>query len=307
MICCGIDLGGTKIEARLFDGADAQTRLVQRRDTPLESFDALLSALVDMIMWLEDEAGRPIPIGLSMAGVTDPDTGISFAANLPSSGQPIAGRIAEACGRRVYVLNDCMAFAYSEARGGAGADARAVLGLILGTGVGAGICVNGKLPPRHGGLAVEIGHLSLPAAVLAHHDLPILPCGCGQAGCVETYVAGPGLSQLARQVLQRDITPKELSQDPSAEAQQVLDLWAELAAEALYAVQITLAPDRIVLGGGLSNMPGCAERLSASLAQRGVLGAPIPTIVKAHFGDTSGARGAALYAREQGMSEQTHV
>lgn len=307
MICGGIDLGGTKIEARLFDGGDAQTRLVQRCDTPLESFDALLAALVDMIIWLEDEAGQPIPLGLSMAGVIDPDTGVSFAANLPSSGQPIAGRIAEACGRQVYVLNDCMAFAYSEVHGGAGADARTVLGLILGTGVGAGICVNAQLPPRHGGLAVEIGHLALPAAILARHDLPILPCGCGQAGCVETYVAGPGLSRLASRRLGLDMDPRELSQDPSTEAQEVLDLWAQLAAEALYAVQITLAPDRIVLGGGLSNMPGCANRLRASLSKRGVLGAPIPDIVTARFGDTSGARGAALYARQQNRGNQRHV
>ncbi|MEJ6391985.1 ROK family protein [Gymnodinialimonas sp. 2305UL16-5] len=294
----GIDLGGTKIEARLFDAAGAETLAVHRIPTPTDSFASLLSALSQVVTWLEAEGGGPMPIGLSIAGMIDPDSGVSFAANLPSSGYAIAHELEIATGRHISVLNDCMAFTYSEANGGAGEGARNAVGLIIGTGVGAGLCVDCQLPYRHGGLAVEIGHLGLTAATLARHDLPVLRCGCGQEGCVETYVAGPGLSHLAQLRLGRALTPQELSADQSAEAQAVLEIWADLAADALYAIQITLAPDRIILGGGLSNLPDCADRLTSSLARRGLSDAPRPQIVTARFGDTSGARGAALVAKE---------
>ncbi|SHJ23950.1 ROK family protein [Wenxinia saemankumensis] len=293
----GIDLGGTKIEARLFRGDAAETITLHRIPTPQDSFESLLQAVIAQIGWLEAQAGGPVPVGLSVPGLIDPATGISFASNVPTTGRALGPELAEALGRDFAIVNDCMAFALSEATGGAGDGAASVMGLILGTGVGGGICQGGALPHRHAGLAVEVGHLGISARALARHGLPVWPCGCGQQGCMERYVSGTGLANLAEWTLgERAEAPELLRRDDDG-AREVLDIWADLAGDALYAIQVMLDPDVIVLGGGLSNMPGVKARLAASLAGQRLGSARAPDIRVARHGDSSGARGAALVAR----------
>lgn len=299
MISAGLDIGGTKIEARLFDEALGVTDS-RRVPTPRDSADAFFAALAGQVAWLRDRVGGDLPVGIAMTGMVDPATGIAWTANLPISGEHMADRLTHGVGRPLPVMNDSMALAFSEANGGAAEGAQAAIGLILGTGIAAGLCVAGAPAPRYGGIAVEVGHSGMPARALARHDLPFWPCGCGREGCIEAYAAGPGLVRLIRHKGLGELTTAELSAracagDPAAEA--VLAIWADLTAEALEVLQLTIDPDVVVLGGGLSQMPGVAERLSAALPPRLMAGVPVPQIRVAQHGDASGVRGAALLAR----------
>ena len=287
----GIDIGGTKIEARLFDGPQVIPRATRRIATPRGSYAELLAALNAQIDWLEAQAHGPLPVGVAIPGQIDPDSGTSFAANIPTTGHSPARDLAATRGRRVPVVNDAMAFALSEAVGGAGDGSTSVMGLILGTGVGGGICLDGALPPRHAGLSVEVGHIGLPARALAAHGLPLFPCGCGKAGCIETYVSGTGMANIA-QALTGTRTRAEDGPDAAT-----LAAWTTCAGEALAAIQILLDPACIVLGGGLSRMEGIAARLTDALAAARLGDARLPAIRVAQHGDASGARGAALVAR----------
>ena len=287
----GIDLGGTKIEARLFGGSDARGGPARRLPTPQGGFDALMGALADQIAWLEAEAGRPdLPVGVAVPGILDPRGGAVIAANLPLAGHRLGAELEARTGRPVAVINDAMAFALSEARGGAGDGARSVLGLVIGTGLGAGLCLDGAPAPRHSGLAVEVGHMGIPARALGAHGLPLFDCGCGRRGCFEGYLSGTGLSNIAEWRLGRRVPADEIRDE------SVLGIWADIAGECLAALQLLLDPEAIVLGGGVSGMAGIEDRLSDALAAHALAGARAPRIVRAVHGDASGARGAALMA-----------
>lgn len=299
MICGGLDIGGTKIEARLFD-ADLGTIDTRRVATPRDGADAFFAALGGQVAWLRECAGADLPVGIAMTGVVEPDSGIARTANLPISGENMAARLTAAAGRPLPVMNDSMALAFSEANGGAADGAGAAVGLIIGTGVAAGICIDGRPAHRFGGIAVELGHCGMPARALARHGLDLWPCGCGRPGCIEAYVAGPGLVRLAAQMGMGAVTAPDLGARAAggeAEAGAVLSAWADLAAEALEVLQMTIDPAIVVLGGGLSQMPGIVERLEAALPARLMPGTPHPRLRVARHGDASGVRGAALLAR----------
>ncbi|WP_246184820.1 ROK family protein [Paracoccus aestuariivivens] len=299
MISGAIDLGGTKIEARLFD-EQMRTQETRRVPTPQDGFDNFLNALVNQIRWLEDASGdSSLPVAISIAGLIDPQTGIATASNIPVSGRNLGRELGAALGRDLPLLNDCMAFAFSEAHGGAGDGADSVLGLILGTGVGAGLVINGAITPRYAGLAVEIGHLGMPARALARHGLPIWPCGCGRDGCNENYVSGTGLRRIAEWAGLSDTDPVNVAASAKidADAARVMEIWADLTGEMLYSAQLMLDPEVIVLGGGLSNIPGLPRRLTLALEKLRLGQVRLPRIVVAKHGDSSGARGAALMAQ----------
>lgn len=299
MISGAIDLGGTKIEARLFD-ADMATLEMRRVPTPRDDFAVFLEALSGQIRWLETAAGNPaLPVAISIAGLIDPQTGIATASNIPVSGRNLGRELAQVLGRDLPLINDCMAFAYSEAHGGAGEGAASVLGLILGTGVGAGLVLGGAIPPRHAGLAVEIGHLGMPARALARHDLPLWGCGCGRIACNENYCSGTGLRRIAEWLGLPDGDPVVVAGRAASDplAARALEIWADLTGEMLYSAQLILDPQVIVLGGGLSNIPGISERLGAALHGLRLGQVRLPEIRVARHGDSSGARGAALMAK----------
>ena len=294
MICGGIDLGGTKIEARLFDGPDCATVKARRIATPRDSYANLLDALLEQIDWLTELAGAPnMPIGIAFPGIVTPDTGMVFASNICASGQTLAGDLGAKLRRTFVTINDCMAFALSESTGGAASDAHVVMGLVLGTGVGGGICRGGALDARLGGLAVEIGHVPLSADALTRHDLPRLPCGCGRRGCTETYVSGTGIANIAELKTGQRLQAPELV----GTHEDILDIWADIAGECLMTIHLMLAPDCIVLGGGLSNLPNVSERLNLAMKHHAFGDMVLPQLVQAQHGDSSGARGAALLAR----------
>lgn len=299
-ICGGIDLGGTKIEARLFgDGMEVlQTRRVP---TPAEDFERFADALAGEIRWLGETAGDPaLPVGVALPGTVDPRTGRVFAANIPVSGHDLPAALHARLGRAVLLGNDAMAFAVSEAEGASGESFACVAGLILGTGVSAGLCIHGAVPPRLNGMAVEIGHAGMPARALHRHGLPLFQCPCGALACVERYVSGPGLSTLCETLLGERLAPAAIAARGDAAAERVLAVWSDLAAECLLTLQLTLDPDCIVLGGGLSRMPGLVERLAPALDARLLGNTRAPALRLARHGDSSGARGIALLALREG-------
>ncbi|MFD1198916.1 ROK family protein [Brucella gallinifaecis] len=307
MICGAIDLGGTKIESRLFD-ANMNTVLTQRAPTAISNFAAFIDGLSIQIRWLLETAGNPdLPVGISLPGWIDPATNHSFASNIPITGRDVNAALVKHFGRHFPLMNDCMAFAYSEAHGGAAQGSDVMIGLIIGTGMGAGIVINGEIPPRYNGLALEIGHTGMPARILCEQNLPLIPCGCGKTGCMERYVSGTGLADISKIKLNETISNQELAfraSNGDASAKQVLDDWADLMAESLLTMQLILDPDCFVLGGGLSNMNGIAELITNAFEKRKLGPTRIPAIRTAQFGDSSGARGAALYALNKSGENQ---
>ena len=291
----GIDIGATKIEARLYlEDADAPA-FVQRIDTAKEPA-RLLEDVAALVVRLQAEAGAPVPVGVAVPGGIDPETGRVSAANLAVNGLSLSRELSARRGHGIGVWNDAAAFTLSEATGGAGAEAASVAGIILGSGVGAGFVAQRRPLPAFSGLAVEIGHLAAPPDLLERHGLKTLPCGCGRLGCLEIYASGRGLERLAEHLLGRAVRGEDIAGHP--EGARVLVAWADFAGEALFGLHALLDPAVIVLGGGLSRLPGIEKRLEAALAERAIAGPRLPDIRLARFGDASGARGAAILARE---------
>ena len=195
------------------------------------------------------------------------------------------------------MANDCKCFALSEANGGAGDGFSRVFGLIIGTGLGGGFCIDGRLDTGAHGLVGEVGHFGIPAHLVVELDLPVLPCECGRKGCYETLVSGTGLSAICKTLTGSAAKAHEISRaadagDPAMK--RTLEVWHRLAAELLFTIQLTLDPDCFVLGGGLSDIPGIELSLEAALDSSFLPSSKKPNILKPVFGAGSGGRGAAL-------------
>ena len=296
-LCGGVDLGGSKIEATLF-GEDLSVASRRRRATPREGYGELLDAVAAEIEWLRREAGSDeLPVGIGIPGLIDPATGVSLTANLPATGRTLGSDLHGRVGGNLSMANDCKCFALSEANGGAGDGFSRVFGLIIGTGLGGGFCVDGCLATGAGGLVGEVGHIGIPAHLAVELDLPVLPCGCGRRGCYETLVSGPGLSAICEALTGTPAQGHEITRavdagDPAMN--RALEVWHRLVAELLFTIHLTLDPDCIVLGGGLSDIPGIDVSLEAALDASVLPSSKKPSILKPVFGAGSGGRGAAL-------------
>jgi predicted NBD/HSP70 family sugar kinase len=294
MSAIGIDLGGTKIEVQVFDNAwniSARNRIDTAGD-----YAALIKDVVGLIAWADAQTSGDLPVGIGAAGLVHPDSGLVFAANLAASQKPFPEDIARSAGRPITYLNDCRALALSEAIFGRGKDHHIVLALVLGTGIGGGIAVNGALlngPTQTGG---EFGHSAAPAHLIDQHNLPVWPCGCGRVGCIETYIAGPGLVRLAKHILGTDLTTPQIAARCHKDTKPVWEVWCALTVELLHTLTLTVDPNIIVLGGGLTQIDGILADLTKAAARTQFLGFAMPPIVLAEGGDTSGARGAAYAA-----------
>ena len=294
MNAIGIDLGGTKMEAQVFDDAWSVAAR-RRRDTP-KDYAELVTELADLIRWADAQTSGTLPVGIGAAGLVNPKTGLARTANLVATGQPFPADIARTVERPVTYVNDCRALALSEAIFGRGKGRHTVMALVLGTGVGGGIAVDGSIlqgPTHTGG---EFGHTSAPAHLVAKHDLPIWRCGCGRMGCIETYIAGPGLARLAKHILGTDLTTVEIAARRDIDTGPVWQVWCDFGADLLHSLTLTADPDLIVLGGGLTHIEGLVEDLSGTARRAQIGDFAVPEIVLAQGGETSGARGAAYAA-----------
>lgn len=293
-ISSGIDLGGTKIEAQVF--APDWSLLARHRWPTPRDYPALLQALVGAIRWCETHGASPV--GISAAGLINPATGLALTSNLPATGHPFPADLARAAGRKVAWINDCRALTLSEATLGAARTADPAVGLILGTGVAGGVVTGGKLLPSPAATGGEFGHFPLAAAPVIAHNLPLLGCGCGREGCAETYLSAPGLSRIATHLTGQSHAPETIvaGRATTPAFQMAWDIWLDLATEFLITLCLTIDPQVIVLGGGLSRTPNLTQDLTRRLTKASLGGFPIPALRLAEGGDASGARGAALHA-----------
>ncbi len=286
----GIDFGGTKIEhAVLGDGGEIVLRA--RQNTPPGYADAVRS-LAELVPAIERTVG-PVTVGIGIPGVISPATGLVKNANsLCLNGHALDRDLAAALGRDVRIENDANCFALSEAVDGAGAGARTVFGVIIGTGCGAGIVVDRRAVAGRNRIAGEWGHNPLPWVTEA--DLPLPRCWCGQVGCLETLVAGPALAADADGPGARNaslLPARAAAGDPVAIA--ALARHADRLARGLAQVVNLLDPDAIVLGGGLSNMEHLYGELPRLMARHVFSDTFSTPVLRARHGDSSGVRGAA--------------
>lgn len=290
----GIDLGGTKIEA-LALGADGAELARRRVATPRGSYEGTLDAIASLVTTLEGELGPADGVGIGHPGATSRATGVMKNANSTwLNGRPFARDIAVRLGRPVSCANDADCFALSEATDGAAAGAAIVFGVILGTGTGGGIVHAGRLLSGINAVAGEWGHNPLPWP--RDDERPGPPCYCGQSGCIETFLSGPGLALDHRAATGMDATAAQIVDraaqgDPSSIA--ALDRYCDRLARALASVINVIDPHVIVLGGGLSNVSRLYDDVPR-LWGRYVFSDRVDTrLVPPRHGDSSGVRGAA--------------
>ncbi|MGE0256077.1 MAG: ROK family protein [Alphaproteobacteria bacterium] len=292
----GVDLGGTKTEIVAL-GDDGAALDGARVASPQGDYAATVATIAGLVAACEARTGRHGTVGVGIPGVVDPDSGTVRGANSTwLNGRPLGRDLAAALGREVRLANDANCFAVSEAADGAGAGARCVFGVIVGTGCGAGIVVDGRpLTGRHA-IAGEWGHNPLPAPLPG--ELPGPACWCGKHGCVETWLSGPALARDFHAASGRAETADRiaaLAEAGDADATAALARYEDRMARALAVVVNLLDPDVIVLGGGLSrvarlyrNVPALvAPHLFTFAADAGI------TLVPPRHGDASGVRGAA--------------
>lgn len=289
----GVDLGGTKIEAIAL--APDRTELFRRRVPTLSSYDSVLAAIADLVAAADTAADPGATLGVGAPGSLSSE-GLWRNANLEfCNGRDLPGDIAKAVGRAVCVENDANCFVLSEAIDGAGAGSWTVYGLTAGTGLGGGMAVGGVLNRGRNGAAGEVGHTPLPW--LKAEDYPLPRCYCGREGCAEQYLSGTGL---ARDFLARTARPLRADEIIAAadvdesEAVAALERLHDRFARLLSVIVNLMDPDVIVLGGGLSKVPGFCEQIAPLVAGYTFARDVRVRFVPAAHGDASGVRGAAM-------------
>jgi len=297
----GIDLGGTKIEGLALDASGAELARL-RVATPQHDYASTVAAIAGVVGDLEQRVGgeqaarEKATVGVGIPGTVVRATGLVKNANSTwLNGQPLERDLSAALGRPVRCANDANCFAVSEGTDGAAAGAGLVFGVILGTGCGGGIAVNGLVHTGPNGVGGEWGHNPLPWP--RPDELPGPECYCGQRGCLEMWISGTGLARDHAQVTGVRLTGEEIVRlagagDAAAEAS--LARLEERIGRGLATVVNMLDPDAIVIGGGLSKLDRIYRNVRPVIEQYLFGGGALATpVLKAKHGDSSGVRGAA--------------
>jgi fructokinase len=290
----GVDLGGTKIEAIALDPRGAS--MARRRvPAPRDDYGATLGAITGLVAAIESETGRRGSVGVGTPGALSPFTGrLRNSNSVWLNGRAIDRDLAQLLARPVRIANDADCFALSEATDGAGRGSRCVFGVILGTGCGGGVVVDGRLLAGPNAIAGEWGHNPLPWPAADEHPGP--DCYCGKRGCIETFVSGPGLAaDHCRHTGTRQEPPAILAAAQAGDrvAEASLRRHVGRLARALASVINVLDPDAIVLGGGLSNLPHLYDDLPGLVRPWLICDGMATRILPPVHGDSSGVRGAA--------------
>ncbi|WP_166142648.1 ROK family protein [Methylosinus sp. RM1] len=290
----GVDLGGTKTEA-IAMGPMGETLARGRAPTPAHDYAAVLATIGGLVLELEREIGGRGSVGVGTPGVISPRTGLVKNSNTTGlNGKPLDKDLEALLGRPVRLENDANCFALSEAVDGAGAGARSVFGVILGTGVGGGIVVDGKVLQGVNKVAGEWGHTPLPWMTPA--EFPGRLCYCGHHGCVETFLSGPALAFDYSQRSGAEASGEEIAARAAAgeaAARHALEVYRDRLSRALAAIVNLLDPDVIVLGGGVSNIDFIYEGLRDLVEKQAFSDAIDTRILRNVHGDSGGVRGAA--------------
>ena len=290
----GVDLGGTKIEAvALADDGSLPVRL--RVPTPRHDYDRTLAAIAGLVRDIEREMGGDATVGVGMPGTLSPATGLVKNANsVWLNGRPLAEDLSRLLARPLRFANDANCFALSEASDGAAAGAACVFGVIVGTGTGGGIVVDGTVLTGLNAIGGEWGHNPLPAPLA--DELPGPACYCGRRGCIETFLSGPGLARDHERATGEALDPAEIARRAEAgdaAASASLERYEDRMARALGSIINVIDPDVIVLGGGVSNIARLYRNVPARWS-RYVFSDRVDTrLVPPMHGDSSGVRGAA--------------
>ena len=288
----GIDLGGTKIEAVLLDGT-GEVIFRERVATPRE-YQATIDRVADLVRRVDAACSECPPVGIGTPGAWVESKRIMKNCNSTwLNDRPLLDDLNAALNDRVRIANDANCLVLSEALAGAGDGARVVFGVILGTGVGGGIVVDGELLAGANAVAGEWGHTPLPylradaQTMSVEADLADRPCYCGRLNCVETFLSGPGLA-----ATHRELTGERLSAEEIPRNAPSIDLYTTMLARSLAQIVNVLDPDIIVLGGGLSNIEGLSGGVVHRMGRYGFSHEGRTRVVRARHGDASGVLGA---------------
>ncbi len=302
----GVDLGGSKIEVVCLD-ADGVERVRRRRPTPRGDYDATLATVAAMVLEAERDVGARCSVGVGIPGTISAQTGLVKNANSTwLNGRPLGRDVRAALARPVRIANDANCFAVSEAADGAGAGARTVFGVILGTGVGGALVVDGRVLAGANGIAGEWGHNPLPWP--GTDELPGPACYCGRHGCIETWLCGSALARDAAPDSGRTdgdpgsdaiaVAGAAADGDPAARA--AMERYVDRLARGLATVINVFDPQVIVLGGGLSNIEALYEAVPRRWGRYVFSDSVCTGLRRNRHGDSSGVRGAArLWDRPQ--------
>ena len=302
----GVDLGDTKIEALAID-AEGRELARRRIASPAHDYALTIEAIRSLVTEMEAALGVRARVGVGTPGAVSPATGLVKNANSTAlNGHRVVADLAQALAREVRVANDADCFALSEASDGAGAGRRVVFGVILGTGVGGGLVVDGRLWVGPNAIAGEWGHNELPSRTEA--ALPDTRCYCGRLRCIETYVWGPPLAAdhpRAAAAASAEVDARRiaaLARAGDAQALATLARYCRRLASALATVINIVDPEVVVLGGGLSQVDELYAALPPLLGEYVFSDRCDTPVVRNRHGDSSGVRGAAWLwpAREAG-------
>jgi fructokinase len=294
----GIDLGGTKIEGAIVDPGHAY-RAERRARIPTESargYDHIIRRVVAVVERLEQDSGlrRPPVIGVGTPGAIEPDSGMMKNANTVSlNGRRLAADLSLALGVEARLANDANCFALAEATLGAARGRAVVLGLIIGTGVGSGIVVEGRVLHGRHGIAGEWGHNPIRGEMT--------PCYCGRMGCVETVISGPALERFYEARTDQRVALPEIVRRAGTgdgDAAATLGRLRVKFGEAIAAVINILDPDAIVIGGGVGNIADLYDYRMREEIRRHLFNPTLRTeLLRPTLGDSAGVFGAALLSR----------
>jgi len=303
MVTC-FDIGGSFIRHGVLqsDGTVAERGRVA---TPGHSW-------TDFVQAVENCAGTENhPVSISLAGAYDDRTGIADVANIPClHNRQVEKELSNALGRPVAVINDANAFALAEAVDGTGRNMPVVFGIILGTGVGGGVVVNGQLVTGFGGMAGEWGHGPVidPSAGGQLSGIDHYQCGCGQIGCVDATCSARGMERIHRSLHDISLTSKEITHawhlnDPAAT--DTIDAFSTLLSRALSVLVNTLGPDVIPVSGGLSNDQELLDLIDRKTRALVLAHYQTPLVVRGRFAENGGLHGAGIFARRmfEGLAE----
>lgn len=290
----GVDLGGTKIEFIALE-RDGRELHRHRIATPRHDYDGTVRAIAEAVREIEKKLGRSATVGLGIPGTISTKTGLVKNANSTwLNGKPFDKDLSQALGREVRCANDANCLAVSEATDGAGVGRHVVFAVILGTGCGGGIAVDGRVHGGSNGVAGEWGHNTLPW--MRAEEFPGPPCYCGKNGCVETWISGTGLEKDFERATRVSLRGPEIiarSEAGEPDALDALERFEDRLARGLAGVINLLDPDVIVMGGGASQIPRIYKNVPPRLKEY-VFGKEADTpLVPAKHGDSSGVRGAA--------------